>query len=195
MKISSGLARIFIPSFLLTALLTVTTSSNAQTAEVSWYGWQTLLSDAASGSVMLTGATLLKDHDGLSTAVVVSGLMGYELGAPVVHILHHQRGHAPASLGLRLGLPLLGGLAGVGIGAMACNPDESRQIPCTFTGLLIGGAIGMVAAPIIDAFALAYEKANRDSSRFGGVSHDIDRARSISCRPGWTVLMVQARVG
>ncbi len=78
-----------------------------------WYGWQTLASDA--GALGLFGVFLAADGTNAAHASagvplgVASGAL-FLLGPPVIHLWRGQPRAGFASLGLRVALPLLGGL-------------------------------------------------------------------------------------
>lgn len=101
-----------------------------------WYGWQTLIVDAG-----VVGATLVTKNPG----VAVGGLT---LGAPIVHWAHGNVGRGFASLGIRVGTPLL---TTFGVVALAMG-SGSRMGP----GLgEFGLGLGAVIASVLDAFVLA----------------------------------------
>ena len=77
-----------------------------------------------------------------SSAGVGAGIATLALGAPALHLYHHQPGRAVASLGLRVGLPLIG--MAIGAGAAQKGTDAEIALPG------IGAVIGLVAASAID---------------------------------------------
>ena len=85
---------------------------------------------------------------GTSGALISIGIAGHVLTGPIVHCAHGHVGKGFASLGLNVGLPGLGMLAGfaIGGGGMASG----------FYGLAIGG-LGYIAAPALDISILAKE--------------------------------------
>lgn len=109
-----------------------------------WYGYQTLIVDAASGLLVAAGSTGKEDG-----TLIALGVIGYGLGSPLVHSFHGHGGKFWGSFGLRLGMPL--GLALMG--TTACPHDDA----CPLAGALIGVA-GAVA---IDAAVIAREDAPR----------------------------------
>jgi len=135
--------------------------------ERHWYGWQTLASDGASLGLMLAGIVTAAEHAGLyddETPVMANvaatlGLAGYAAGAPVMHLVHERPGAAAASLGLRLALPLLGGA--LGAQSQTCPPPSTSGDDygnCGLGGLVLGLSAGVLAAVIIDATALSFER-------------------------------------
>lgn len=111
-------------------------------AQTNWYGWQILLADALSVGLVYAGGT----HD--QGAVVVAGLGAYGLGGPVVHLGHGRDGLAVASIGLRGGLPILGGV----IGFFADTSSLTRA-----AGIAIGVIAGAATASALDISLLARE--------------------------------------
>lgn len=110
--------------------------------ERRWYGWETLTMDAVSIAAM---------------PVAGVGVGGYLLGAPIIHAAHDRWGIAAASLGLRVGLPIVGAMAGVKLEncPKAGQYDEGM---CGLGGALLGMGVGMLTAIIIDAAVLSYER-------------------------------------
>jgi hypothetical protein len=133
----------------LAALLVLTAAPTPAAAEISDRPEiiaTDVVSDAAIGSVFLED--LSNSTDG---ALFVLGLAGAALGGPTVHAAHGDWGRAGISLGGRLTLPI----AGMLIGDAVCTPDaEDRFLRC-FGHDLIGGAIGLAAAQVLDAALLA----------------------------------------
>jgi hypothetical protein len=121
----------------------------ARKPRTRWYGWQTLITDGASLS-MLIGAGSAKDSAG--TWVALSGLT-YALGGPTVHWAHGNGGKGAASLGLRLGLPVGLGLLGYATGAALSG---GKGYGGAIFGAL-GFVLGFPAAMAIDSAALARE--------------------------------------
>jgi hypothetical protein len=109
-------------------------------ASSQWYGWQILLSDAAVFS--FAGLT----HN----ASVAYGWVG---GGAIVHLGHGNVGRGLASAVLRAGLPIIG-LALGAASASGCTGDW-----CGLGEVVVGGAIGMVSAELIDVALLAHDSA------------------------------------
>jgi hypothetical protein len=108
-----------------------------------WYGWETLLSDAVSISMLLVAA---ESDEG---PVAVIGLGIYALGGPAIHFGQGETLNGLGSVGLRLGLPAIGGLIGAQVS------DGCRGYEC-FEGAGYGILLGMGAAVVLDAALLGY---------------------------------------
>jgi hypothetical protein len=150
-------------------------SDNAPEVEpaVHWYGWQTLLVDAAGPAALLTARAAVGPSfpSTVGPAFWVAGASTYALGAPVVHAAHGQWGRAAGSLGLRLGLPLGAALVGYGIAQATFQGgdggDDHGGARATVLNLftLGGGLAGAITASFVDAYALAYEPETRASDK------------------------------
>jgi hypothetical protein len=111
--------------------------------ETRWYGWQTLIADGVS----------------LVTAPLIVGIITYPIAAPLVHAAHGRWESAGASLGIRvvapLGLALLGGT----ISFLALGGGHGGELAglAAVPGAVVGGALGVVSAIVIDAAVLARE--------------------------------------
>ena len=103
------------------------------------------------------------------------GVTGYFLAAPIVHVAHGRGVQALQSLGIRAGLPLLGGMLGYRLGPndTACvydagpspeyDGDYHHHGGCgdqgSITGMLLGGVAGGITAMIVDAkYLTKYQK-------------------------------------
>lgn len=113
-----------------------------------WYGWQMLIIDTA-GLALVLGAFSGEE------ALLWTGAGVQLVGGPVVHWAHGQLGRGFASLGLRVALPALGALAGVG--------------QLDLYGPFVGGAIGMLIAWVIDDLAIARIPAPAAAARPNGL--------------------------
>ncbi len=113
-----------------------------------WYGWEIMLTDAASLTLLFAGAMLAGDGDAqlLASGAVAAGVGGLALAPAFVHLQHGNPGTAVASIGVRVGLPAAGMLAGY---AASCIKDEDQEVACPLS-LLFGVVGGSAAALIID---------------------------------------------
>lgn len=113
-----------------------------------WYGWQTLLVDAAAVGVMFAAGQAESDP------LMWIAFGAYAFGSPVLHVSHDNGGRAVTSGVLRVGLPLTFGL----LADAACDEDDQAG---DFFGCLgeVGGAIagGALLAMLVDYAVLAYE--------------------------------------
>jgi hypothetical protein len=137
-----------------------------QAPQTSWYGWQTLLADA--GVIALWAAAYAVDdakygssskegYERGTNLLVASGVAVYFLGGPVIHWAHGHGRKGLGSLGLRVGLPLGGLIAGALLGSVACGSGDSEFIPCPVVVGAMGFLGGAIAAPVVDAAVVARE--------------------------------------
>lgn len=141
------------------------------------YRGQIITADVVSLGLMVLGP-LSDEHD-----LTLSGLgfTGWFLAAPLVHAAHSRGGAAAKSLGLRVGLPILGGLAGYRLG-----PDDTSCVStpavdghaseggCGDHGSIIGALLGIAAgagtAMYIDAKYLARYQTERVVTWSAGIA-------------------------
>ena len=132
----------------------------------SWYGWQTLVADA--GVIALWSAAYAVDdakygssskqgYEVGTNLLVASGVAVYFLGGPAIHWAHGHGRKGLGSLGLRVGLPLGGLIAGALLGTVACGSSDNEIVPCPVAIGALGFMGGAVAAPIVDAAVVARE--------------------------------------
>jgi hypothetical protein len=112
-----------------------------------WYGGYVLAVDGASVLVGLTGVLL--------PPMVMVGVAGYVLGAPIVHWYRGHTGKGFASLGLRVGAITAGSVAGFALAEPRCKGDFAGLCALFYVVPLV--ASGMVAASAVDAALLARE--------------------------------------
>jgi hypothetical protein len=131
-----------------------------------WYGWQTLVADAAALATGIAG--------GVANSGPVAGLAygGYVLAPPIVHWTHGKVGIGFASLSLRVfappGMLLIGALFG---GLANHQSPESGAAIGAMTGL-IAGYIGTV---VIDAALFGYEKQQPTGATRGKGTRELPR--------------------
>jgi hypothetical protein len=135
-------------------------SSPGNTAGERWYGWQTLLTDVGSLSLVGIGVAVIDSSTDRGKAFAIglsaAGAIGYALGGPIVHYEHGQKNNAVASLALRAGLPVGGALAGYLVGLGGCTGNEDLGVPCPVAVSMVGGLTGLGAAVLVDALGLGY---------------------------------------
>jgi len=135
----------------------------AASPERRWYGGETLLSDVASLALVFGG---LKAADGngiydsgtpaAANALTTLGLVGYAAGAPALHLIHERPLPALGSFGLRVGLPVLGGVLGSALAQ--CPPPPPQEYGSCGTGeLVLGVSAGVLAAIVVDATVLGWK--------------------------------------
>jgi hypothetical protein len=108
-------------------------------APLTWYGWQSLLVDAAAAAVVFG------NHGDWNS--VAAGLVLFAAGGPTVHLLHREPGKAALSFALRTLVPL-----GLLLAITSPNTDGGGAIPGVAPALE-----GMLAAAIFDSAALAWK--------------------------------------
>lgn len=122
-----------------------------------WYGWQTLSLDGAliAGSIAIIVAA---DGSERGNTLALVPAAGFVLGGPTIHLVHREPWRALGSLGLRTGLPALG--AALGILLTHCPPPEGDDYGnCGLGEVIVGTAVGILAASLIDGGKLARESA------------------------------------
>lgn len=126
----------------------VTTESTSSGPKQRFYGWQNIL--VAYGGVAIAASAVGGHELGVTFGV---GVGIYGLGGPIVHLAHGYPGRAVGSLMINAALPalglLIGGSASHCTGHEECNPD--------FGPAIAGVTLGMLAAPLLDAFLMGYE--------------------------------------
>jgi hypothetical protein len=119
-----------------------------------WYGLEILTADAGA-LALLAGAALAANHnDGLAGSLAIGSLATYEVGGPIVHALHGNWGRAIGSGALRAGAPIVGALLGV------ASEDCTGGDFCGIEGGVIGFAVGVGTAIILDSALIAHEPAH-----------------------------------
>lgn len=123
--------------------------SSSPSSSSGWYGWQTLIADAASAAV-LTGGLV-----SWTVESTVAGYAGLLLATPIVHGIHGNVGRGLASFGLRLLLPSLAGAIGAGLNVAAKGEETTKKGVVTSAGVGIG--IAMASCIVIDLAFLAWD--------------------------------------
>ena len=104
------------------------------------YWSQLAMSDAVSMGLLMTSFN--------TPEFVGVGALTFLLGAPIIHGFNGNFGRSFASLGIRVGLPILGFALGAEI-------DSCSGFLCVPTGALLGAGAGLVTALYIDYTVLA----------------------------------------
>jgi len=97
--------------------------------QTTWYGWQTLLADGAAAG--LVGLAILSPDGNGANVLGTASFVTYLVGGPIIHWAHGHGAKGWGSLGLRVGLPLAGTLAGFLVGK-AVYYAWSLVIPLVF---------------------------------------------------------------
>jgi zinc transporter ZupT len=128
-----------------------------------WYGRPMVIADALSltaffGGVLLGSSEYSDLTDGLADGLALVGLAGYLVGGPIVHFSEGRVDIGGASLGLRLGAPLVGAGVGFFAGAVAwsdCDEGNMCVLEGVAIGVLLGFVGGLLVATVVDDAALA----------------------------------------
>ena len=126
----------------------------------SWYGWKTFGVDAVWMGAFALGVRMDGDPALEVPRYLVYGaaLSGYLVSAPLVHLSQGNRTRAAASLGIRVGVPLLGAAIGYRLGLRADDPTSDARCPdCPMTLAAGFATLGAGVAMLVDGFGLAWE--------------------------------------
>jgi len=141
--------------------------------EKEWYGWQTLIADAASVALYVGG------REAKTESIYDVGIGTYLLATPVIHIVHGNVGPAFGSLGMRLIIPPVAGGFGFVLGLIIAgnrNADFGDVVGGGVVGFYAGLLTGIGAAIAIDAAFLAWEKITPDDNlEYGKAKRPKDR--------------------
>ena len=113
-----------------------------------WYGWQIVLADVATAACFA----------GLQQGICI---VPYVASGPAIHLAHGHTGRFGASLGLRFGLPGVGGA--IGYLLADCPPKTGGWDFCGLGNVAIGTLVGMGIAAGIDA-AIAFTRVDPNAS-------------------------------
>jgi hypothetical protein len=97
--------------------------------------------------------------DGAGTTLSLLSAAVYLAGAPTVHLLHHRSLRALGSFGLRIALPVVGGM--VGAATATCPPPTGDYGNCGTGEFVLGAGVGLVLAIALDAGVLAWDEPKR----------------------------------
>lgn len=114
-----------------------------------WYGWQSLVTDAA-----LLGVTAaFTSNESQADAAITAYVVGYLFGVPLVHVMNEHYWPIGVSIAMRWILPLVGGAIG------------SRQCTglCSFGTTLVGLGVGAGVAILADALILGWKDVESQS--------------------------------
>jgi hypothetical protein len=115
----------------------------------SWYGWRNLIGDGAAILLVVVSAITQR------LEVFAAGGVAYAIGGPIAHFTAGNWGRALISFGMRIGGPLLVGLA---FAAVKCTADECSDDDGTFIAIGLGAFVGAVVAAGLDVGLVAREQ-------------------------------------
>lgn len=121
----------------------------------SWYGWRNLIADGAAALIGIGGLVGwgLSDGSPEGVGVMIAGAGLYVFGGPIAHLTKGNWGRSLISLGMRIGGPTLGGLAGFGL----CSIGDCDEVAAVLTGF-VSVFLGVVVPAGLDAGLVAREK-------------------------------------
>jgi hypothetical protein len=154
----------------------------SKSRERTWYGAQVLTADALSFAIVALGAGVAGSDSDSGNGLAEAGLATYLIAPPVIHLLHGRPGMAPASLGIRIALPILGLV--LGNAAQNCDPRQRTADTgiCSGPGWAIGLLAGVAAASAVDAAAFSWDNPQRDTA--GGASFGVTPVLSADGKRG-----------
>jgi len=117
----------------------------------SWYGYQTLAADGLAIAL----AVLAERKN--SAPMLMAGVGLYFVGAPTIHGLHRRPGAVSGSLGLRIAMPLI--VSALASATADCRVRVVNDETCDFGEKIVGGAIGLGLAMILDSALLSWAPA------------------------------------
>jgi len=134
-----------------------TRGEDAAVAEREWYGAPMLVVDVLAFGSLAGAASVEHPHPDLATWLAVAGVWGYLVNGPAFHFFHKRFGMALASLGIRVGAPLVGMPAGALIGALVARAFHygSDGGGAVITGMAFGFLGGWLVAAAVDDFVIA----------------------------------------
>lgn len=124
-------------------------------------GYRLEMAGLDSAALLLAGAGIWlaeSGHEDAGQGFAVTGFLLYSTGGPILHGTHRDASYTLGSIGLRQGLPLLGGLTGY-LAAGSCDKSDKRALgDCFLHGVgefAVGFAIGIPVAMVLDNVFLA----------------------------------------
>jgi hypothetical protein len=144
----------------------VPTDDACDCTEHHWYGYQTLASDGLALGAMFLGSAIAASSEGsgngaggVGAVLAGAGVLTYMGGGAVVHGFHGRTGAAVASVGMRVGLPFLGGA--IGAATAHCSSDHDGLDFCPLPQVVVGAFLGGVTAMVADGALLSHESIQR----------------------------------
>ena len=106
------------------------------------YRYQTILADVAAVGLIAVA------FETQSEEVLLTGMLSYAVAAPIIHGVHGHGLRAAGSVGLRVGLPFVGGF-----GMLAAIGDNDGEEG--LAAFMVGFGLGGISAMIIDSAFIA----------------------------------------
>ncbi|MFO7177428.1 MAG: hypothetical protein DIU78_001900 [Pseudomonadota bacterium] len=129
-----------------------------------WYGWQTLIVDAAA---IVTGVAIAASvRDDIADPPTPLGTVSFAwyglgaVGAPAVHYAHRRLGTGATTFGLRATVPVLTSLFGV---VASCGRGRKGGT-CADDGAAAGALTGLVGVAALDAAVFGWERYSQEPS-------------------------------
>jgi hypothetical protein len=116
----------------------------------SWYGWRHLIGDGAALALGIAAVPTERFE------VAIAGGIAFAIGGPIAHFTAGNWGRALISFAMRIGGPLLGGLAFVAVKAAVAADSDFDDASALALG--IGGAVGALVAAGLDVGLLARDQ-------------------------------------
>ena len=139
------------------------TPPEPETPATTWYGYQTLIADAAVLPLGLLGTQIKPGSSDLGGVFLGAGYFG---GAPAIHFAHGRWRTGLLSLGIRVVTVIAGGLIGSQLAAPQYDGSSPGERPLTRDQTtLYGVAIGAGVAVAVDAALLAHERVAQEPAR------------------------------
>lgn len=138
-------------------------SGEPQATQARWYGWQTLAADGASAALIATGVAWRQESDEAYAKVPATfGVLSFLFAAPIIHAAGHDSGGKfLGSLGLRAGVPIVGGFVGMALydcGDAGGGVAMPGTLMCWGAGFGLGAIAGAIVASGLDAAFLGHER-------------------------------------
>jgi hypothetical protein len=137
----------------------------------TWYGWQTLAVDGVAFSLIAGGladspkpGTSCASNDTACTrpdskTLIEAGAAIFVLGPPLVH-LAHKNPYGVLGLGLRVALPVAGGL----LAPPTRCPEDAYGMEHCESGVVEGVLVGALVATLIDAVLISWTPGPPDTA-------------------------------
>ncbi|HEY5926812.1 MAG TPA: hypothetical protein VIV11_34230 [Kofleriaceae bacterium] len=137
------------------------------------YRAQTLIADGIAAGLLLVAIN--EDNDN-SEALAKLSLGTYLFGAPLVHLTKNRSGRALASVTMRIGFPVIGGLLGESMRPKPeCDTYYDDYCQDDLVGpseeMVVGVILGVLAASVVDSAYLARGEAPKPQPQWTPTAH------------------------